>query len=188
LSREIVGFVGFILWQDTTLTNYALTAARMGLTEMQARFVKYYVESGDVQGAALRAGYSEGRVGNQLLANLHVTSAVHAEVQRQLVGFDGPQSLKVLRKLRDDDKVNHKVRSDIAIKLMHLAGHVAPRTQGNVADKQLSEMTPDELRAYVERSQAEIDRAQGELAERATPVDSVDGDAQSDAKPLDFLD
>jgi HPt (histidine-containing phosphotransfer) domain-containing protein len=57
------------------------------------------------------------------------------------------------------------------MKVLDRAGHIAP-TRKDLAPRQkaLSEMSRDELAAFIEQNQAEIDKVEGELASRATDV------------------
>jgi len=161
-----------------------------GLTEQQATFVRHIGAGESPVRAAEMAGYSEGQIAHALLRNPNVLRAVHIETARLLVA-DGPTNFKVLRKIRDDETAPKGVRADVAIKLGRLAGHVEPTKAAETHEKPLSEMTAEELRQYVERSQREIDRMEGELAARATPVSApLDAPEQGSTapKPLNYLD
>jgi hypothetical protein len=165
--------------------------ARFGLNERQAAFLKIYLKDGRPGPSALAAGYAHEHDGYRILATPNVIAAVHAEVQRQLVVDDAPASLRVLRRIRDDDTAPARVRADIGLKMLALGGHVIKADKGNAPGKQLSEMTQSELLAYIEKNQAELDRIESELAARAKDVSAQDS-AQTlpivDAKPLPFLD
>jgi hypothetical protein len=120
----------------------------------------------------------------------HVLAAVHAGVQRALQA-DAPVNLKILRDLRDDAAVPPRVRADIGLQLMKMAGHVVPTTAPDKQDKPLADMTREEMLAYIDRNQAEIDRAEQELAARAKDVSAqvmTQNATLDDAKPLGFLD
>lgn len=161
-----------------------------GLTDQQATFVRHMGAGESPVRAAEMAGYSEGQIAHALLRNPNVLRAVHVETARVLVA-DGPTNFKVLRKIRDDETAPKGVRADVAIKLGRLAGHIEPTKTAETHEKPLSEMSAEELRRYVERSQREIDIMEGELAARATPVNApLDAPTAppGDANPLGYLD
>lgn len=141
------------------------------------------------QHAAEAAGYAP-MYAYQLLTLPHIVAALHVEIQRRLQ-YEAAASLKVLVDLRDDKKTPNGIRADIGLQLMKMAGHVVPSNKQDGPAKQLSEMTREEMIAYIDRNQAEIDKAVAELAERAKPV-NAQGSAQEpahlEAKPLTFLD
>lgn len=144
--------------------------------------------------AARAAGY-EGKVAHVYLLSLPaVLQAIHADVQRNLQG-DVWANIRVLRKLRDDVRVSAKVRADVALKLMNLAGHIVPTHKDDKPQKALSDMTQAELLEHIERNQAAIEKAETELMAKArdiTPAgnvhDSVPTQPVVDAKPVNYLD
>jgi hypothetical protein len=94
--------------------------------------------------------------------------------------------LAVLRKIRDDDSAPARVRADIGIKLLQMAGHQVPSGHVTKNEVPLAEMSRDQLAAFIERNRAAIDRAEAELAAQAvdvTPAPRADV-AESDANKL----
>ena len=63
-----------------------------------------------------------------------------------------------------------RVRADLAIKVLDRAGHIAPTRKETPAQKALSEMSREELAAFIDRNEKEIDRIEGELGARAKDV------------------
>lgn len=121
-------------------------------------------------------------------------AALH-EVVQQSLKMDVAVSLTVLRKIRDDDAAPARVRADIGLQLMKLAGHVAPTTREDRPQKALSDMTQAELLEHIERNQAAIEKAEAELMAKAkdiTPADSVahsvPKEHDTQAKSLNYLD
>ncbi len=168
----------------------ALSTA-LGLTERQAEFVKCYIITGDIGGSALKAGYSSVVDGSRLLRLSHVVAAVHREIQRQLISDVAPLAFRTIRRMLEAPDTPHGVRADLAIKAMRLAGHVQPTNRDQVAEKAPSEMTRDEMLAWIDRNQAEIDKAEAELARRAKDVSDHISDQEQAViapKPLQFLD
>lgn len=165
-------------------------AQRHGLTEKQAAFVKAFVSGVPRQAAAEQAGYASDLSGYHLLSLPHVLAAVHQEMQRALIA-EAPTSLRVLREIRDDKTAPARVRADIGIKILALAGHSAPERGESSLQKPLADMTRSELDTQLQANLAEIDRLEAELAARAKDVSapaSAPGDTNSEAKPLTYLD
>lgn len=165
------------------------------LSEMQAAFVLHVLDGNSATVAAKLAGYSNySQSGTNLLNSPAVMAALHAGVQRA-IEQDAAVNLDVLRKIRDNDAAPARVRADIGIKLLSLAGHIAPRTKEDGPQKAISEMTQAELLAYIDRNQAAIERAESELMAKArdiTPAagvsDSVPKRSDAQAKATDYLD
>ena len=167
--------------------------ATKDLSDRQATFVAAIIEGLSATAAAERAGYAGPHhvVGWRLLRMPQVAAAVHGEIQRQLTTEDAPASLRVLRRIRDDETAPVRVRADIGLKLLQLAGHVAPSDRNEAPGKQLQEMSAEELLAYIDRNQAEIDRLEAELMSRAKDVSAPVSDPIEqvvDAKTLNYLD
>lgn len=163
---------------------------QFGLNERQRLFVAAVVAGRPLDVAALEAGYEEARQGTKQARRPHVLAAIHHGIQRALQ-TDAAVSLAVLRKIRDDDAAPARVRADIGLKMLQLAGHTVPTAVSGSGDKSLAEMTRDEMVAYIERNQAAIDRAESELAARAKDVsvsNSVSKSTDTASKSLDFLD
>jgi uncharacterized small protein (DUF1192 family) len=164
--------------------------ARHDLNEKQRAFLVSLLSGMSPSYSARAAGFSETSW-FYVIRIPAVASALHECVQADILA-DSPTNLKVLRKIRDNEKAPAGVRSDIAIKLMRMAGHIEPtKADDNGPTKQLSEMSADELRQYIERNQAEIDRIEGELAARAIDVsapNSAPNEPIEQANPLNYLD
>lgn len=157
----------------------------------QARFVQELARGRKPDDAALASGYRDSDACYRLLRLPHIMEAVHQEVQRLLVSEEAPASLAVLRMLREDTATPPRVRADIGLQLMKMAGHVAPSHQADKPAKQFSEMTQAELLDYIDRNQAEIERSEAELAARAKDVSAPNGPVEApnaDTKSLQFLD
>lgn len=158
---------------------------------MQGEFVRLVVSGENPTKAAKAIGYSNP---SQAAINLQNSPAVRAAifegVQRALQS-DASVNLKTLRKIRDDDAAPARVRADISLQLMKLAGHTVPTTQEGKAQKALSDMTRDEMVAFIEQNQAAIDRAEQELMSRAKDIsapDSVPSEPIVDANHTEYLD
>lgn len=166
-------------------------ADRLALNEREAAFAKLVAKGVPIGTAALHVGYAQETTGHQAMYRPHVVAAIHMEVQRLLVAECAPASLKVLTDIQKDPAAPARVRADISTTLMKMAGHVQPTNRDREPEKQLSEMSREEMIAYIDRNQAEIDKAVDELASRAKDVSAQHGDQyQTDPapKPLPFLD
>ena len=154
------------------------------LTDRHKEFLRLMLLGGlSPERAGEAAGFGSG--GHfSVLRTPAVAAALHEAVQAGLQA-DAPASLAVLRSIRDDEKAPAGVRSEIALKLLRLAGHVEPTKADSTGDhRALSEMTSEELRQFIERNQVEVDRLEGELAARAKPVSApVVAPKESDVTP-----
>lgn len=142
-----------------------------------------------LEAAADRIGLHP-RTAYRITAIPAVSRAIQAEVARLIIQEGAPLAYKVARKLIADEKTGDRVRADLAIKMLQLAG-VGQKHADQATDKPLNEMTTAELRATMDRNNAEIERLESELAARATDVTasvSAPTDAPSDPKSLSFLD
>lgn len=172
-----------------------LTVAAPALNERQKVFLDALISGANQVTAAEIAGYSNPRVDGSRVANTPaVIAALQAGVRRSLE-LDVATNLRVLRKIRDDEAAPARVRADIGVKLMALAGVIQPTTREEAQAKPLSEMTQAELLEHIERNQAAIDKAEAELMAKAKDVtpapgvaDSVPNTPSLDAKLLDYLD
>jgi hypothetical protein len=151
------------------------------------RRVVFHGEAPTAAGAAL--GLTSGEV-SQTFSQRRVAAALH-EAVALAIRAEAPINIQVLRRIRDSERAPAGVRADIAIKLLRLAGHVEPSSADVQPEKALSEMSAEELRAWRERNQQEIDRLEGELALRAKTVsDPAGAPAEPIAGPnaLTYLD
>lgn len=162
---------------------------RHNLTERQSAFLKLVVSGVDPGPAYLMAGYmgnaqEAASNGATLLRNPAILAALHIEVGRQLAS-DALVARRVAVKILQDDSVAAKVRADLAVKMLRLAGHVEPRAA--IADngpvKTLSEMSTEELRSRAAQLEDEI-------AARARPVNAASSAnaGQLDLQAIDIIE
>ena len=156
-----------------------------GLTDMQARFVALLASGREPGAAYLEAGYSAQPkdacgLGTTLTRHPAILAALHIEVGRQLQ-VDALVARRVIGELIRDENVSAKVRADLGVKLLRLAGHVEPRAA--IADhgpvKTLSEMSTEELRARAAQLEDEI-------ASRARPIRATD--EPSEPQAIDIIE
>jgi len=163
-------------------------ARRFGLNERQAAFVKLVISGVDPGLAYAQCGYSGtplecAQNAATLMRHPAVLPAIHNELGKQLA-VDAIIARRVAVKILQDERVNDagaplvsaKVKADLAVKMLRLAGHVEPRAA--VADngpvKTLSEMSTEELRARAAQLEDEI-------ASRAKPIRASDAPVETQA-------
>lgn len=133
------------------------------LTPMQAAFVRALVRNGGVQvEAAKEAGYSDPKSRGWGLMQLpHVQAAIRAETERMLAGA-GAKAVGWMVKALDDPKLPGAVRFQSAKWLAEAAGHGLAAHRAALGmppqDKPLSEMTLDELDAFISAGKAATER------------------------------
>jgi hypothetical protein len=141
-----------------------------GLNDQQRELVRFIVVEGKPpQEAAELAGYHPKSV-YRLLRNPAVAGAIAEMIQLDLAAVGAPLAYRVAKTLLQDEQVSARVRADLSVKILDRAGHVAPTRRETPGSKALSEMSRDELVAFIERNHAEIERVEGELAGRALDV------------------
>lgn len=161
-----------------------------GLTESEQRFILNVVQGCSISVASGLAGFQTEHAGHYALRKPHILKALHAEVQRQLA-VDAPLNFGVLKAIRGDTTAPARVRADISLQLMKMAGHVQPTNRDKEPEKAIGDMSREEMIAYIDRNQAEIDKAVDELAARAKDVSATHSAQKDDpppTKPLDYLE
>lgn len=165
-------------------------AVSAGLSDQQAELVRNLVVLGlPPELAGERSGYHSKSVYRTL--RIPAVAAAVAEGMQFQIGLISTGALHVAKTLMHDSAVSARVRADIAFKILDRAGYVVPSTKGKAPEKALSEMTQAELLAFIDRNQAAIDKAEGELAAAAKDVSApaiAPGAKAFDAKPLNYLD
>lgn len=160
--------------------------AAAGLSEQQRELVRNLVVLGlPPELAAERSGYNPKSVYRTLripAVAQSVAESIQLELHTAAAG-----ALHVAKTLLHDPAVSPRVRADISFKILDRAGYIVPSRKDSAPQKALSEMSQAELLAFIERNQAEIDKAELELAGQAKDITPQHG-APGDAKPLNFLD
>jgi len=160
-------------------------AVRFGLNDRQQDFIRLVASGLDPKLAYAQVGYEGTGLACQanalrLLRQPNVAAALHSEIARHLA-TDAALARRVAVEILQDETVSAKVRSDLAVKMLRLAGHVEPRAA--VADngpvKTLSEMSTEELRARAAQLEDEI-------ASRARPIRA--SDVPVEAQAIDIVE
>lgn len=130
-----------------------------GLTPMQAAFVRCVALDGmPLCKAAAAAGYSHPATAGSNVARLpHVRAALHAARQSALEGDLASASLRLLRRLLDDDTFPAPVRFQAAKWVLESAGHGGGGAASGGApepERALHEMSVEELEAFIRRGEA----------------------------------
>ena len=140
------------------------------LTEQQRELVRYMIVEGKPpEEAAQLAGYHP-KSAYRTLRLPAVAAAISENIQLDLAAVGAPLAYRVAKSLLADVSVSARVRADLSIKVLDRAGHIAPTRKDPDAHKALSEMSRDELAAFIERNEAEIARMEGELGGRAKDI------------------
>lgn len=149
--------------------------ASFGLSEMEATFVRKYLSSGQKEASAAAAGYSSPNESAYFVLRLpHVAEALQYELGRLLRVEDAPRARRILLDLMEDTKAGARIQFDAAKTVLGLAGFVPPSKSAadEAPEKQLTEMSQEELRSEMQKREAEVDRLEAELAARATQVNA----------------
>ena len=140
-----------------------------GLSPQEARYVDALADGNSVSDAYLLAGYDGAEkhavaYNRKARKNPAIALALYSAIAARL-NSAAPAALQTALDIMNDVEAPPKVRSDIALKLLQMAGHVAPRAAviEQNAERSLSELPRDALIARCEAIEAE-------LARRATPV------------------
>lgn len=149
-----------------------------GLTDQQAKFVRHLLDGLPMGEAAIKAGYSDSSPAYRLVRTPAVIAAIHAHLGAKLRTEAAPAAFNLLLRVIQDEKAPLKLRVDASKTILDRAGHIAPKAAepDRAGDKPMSEMSAEELRAFVSR-------AQSELANRARPVIDMDAPAPAGAQP-----
>lgn len=149
-----------------------------GLTEKQSAFVQAFVRIGcghaDASRAAEAAGYAKGGeadAARRLLQMTHVRAAIRREQAGKLSTLAN-EAIDVLGAIMRDGDAPAKVRVECAKAVLDRAGFAPVKAQSDIRshddDKQVSEMTREELRAILEQAQR---------AMRGDSAQVIDGEA-----------
>jgi len=145
--------------------------AAYDLSEQQRTLVRLIVNEGRrPEEAAELAGYHPKSVYKTMRLPA-VAAAISESIQLDLAVVGAPLAYRVAKSLLQDASVSARVRADLSIKVLDRAGHIVPtRKDKSSQQKSLSEMSRDELAAFIASNQAEIDKIEAELASRAKDV------------------
>ena len=148
------------------VAHRAAGLAGLRLDSRQALFVEHVARGVPHKDAARLAGYDSPP--HSALQSKAVRHAISLTISEILQTEGAPVALDLLIKTVRNDKENSRVRVDAAKTILDRAGHVArPKEADSGAQKDLHEMSTDELRALV-------DKLEGELADRAEPVSATE--------------
>jgi len=157
----------------------AVAVAGLRLDARQLLFVEAVASGIPPAEAARSAGY----VGDaySALKSPSVRQAISLAVQEILQLEGAPVALNLLLQTIRNEGAPIKIRVDCAKAILDRAGHTArQRAPDSGPGKDLNEMSTEELKSLV-------DRLEGELAERAQPLDAPDETGVS-PEVLDLLD
>lgn len=144
------------------------------LTDQQALFVAKVARGVGPADAAELAGFVHDH-GFALLRMVRIQGAIEAEIRRILYSEAAPLALKTAVDLLSD-KTPAATRAVAAKLILDKAGYSGNdgHSQNGPTETDLSAMSVDQLKDYLGKKTAEIDRLEGELASRAKPVVAPD--------------
>lgn len=127
------------------------------LTPMQGQFVREVVANGvNPTEAARRAGFAVPREAGYRLSRLpHVMAAVRQERARLFDGELANVAAETLRQVMTDPEAPAAARVSAARTVLEVTRELGRRQDDGGADKQLHEMTPDELAGLISKWEAE---------------------------------
>lgn len=127
------------------------------LTDRQGQFVRCLVQEGcNPTEAARRAGFSNPRNSGYYLIRLpHITAAVRQERSRLFDGELANVAAETLRQVMTDPEAPAAARVSAARTVLEVTRELGRRQDDGGADKQLHEMTPDELAGLISKWEAE---------------------------------
>jgi hypothetical protein len=133
-----------------------------GLTPQQSTFAYLVGRDGlSLTQAAEQAGFANaGNYGSALMRNPHVRAAVHQIRQGAIEGDLASLALSTMRSLMRDDLTPAPVRFQAAKWTLETCGHrAAAEAAGAPApEKSLSDMSLQELEAFIARGESALDR------------------------------
>lgn len=142
---------------------------------MQREFVTRMANSGDAVYSAEKAGYAHPQVaGAKLMRDPTIKNDIQKRLNTAIEGRLGDLAIWRMEKILADDKQKGSVHV-AAIKLVW--SHVHGR---NINEKELAEMTPDELRQASQAAHAALE----ELKSRAKTIDHDEPPIEAEAASI----
>lgn len=172
--------------------------AQSKLDDRQRALVYHLARGTSLEESARLAGYLTDRLNARYTQEEHKSTiaaiirtpifraALAAEAERVLETEAAPAAIAILRELIANKETGERVRMDSAKIILDRAGF-GPRSRnaGAAAAKQMAEMTPAELHAFIEKNAKEIQSLEDELANRATLVSApIEDNEEEEAKPF----
>lgn len=155
--------------------------ARQGLTpqakmlgEKGREIVCAFARLGSYSDVAAICGAEEYEI-RKLLETSAGAAALRAEIMRQIATEGAGIGYRAVKRIANSPTAPAAAQVQAGRILLQAAGLIeAPQETGRDGrpGKSLSEMTRDELLAFMDSKRAEIDRVESELADRATPINA----------------
>ena len=154
--------------------------ATQTLTEMQQQFVLYRMRCGMNRTEAARlAGFKwPSRVAYQLEQSPKIMASIRNERNKLYQTELASQSVETLKDVMSDPEAPASARVAAARTALELAGDIGKHSQANRnQDRNLAEMTPDELAAFIGHWEGE----RAKMAKDITPPSKLEGEEIEDA-------
>lgn len=140
----------------------------IGLEEKKNGFIEDCLAGKGTAKAAERAKFaSPAKTINQVVSSVKTRKYVRSAIQGRLEVEGGPMAYYYMLRVLKDETADRRLRLDTAKYLFAAAGYTPPKAAEapkQQDDKAFSEMTNEELRQFIERTESE-------LANRATPIE-----------------
>lgn len=142
--------------------------ARRRLTPMQREFARHMARTGDREYAAAKAGYASPRVaGWKLLENPEVELATRELQQHFALDKAGAISIVTLVEVATGKAFPAGARVSAAKELRQMSGIGVDEAPSG---KDLSDMSPEELRRFIDAGERRVETMKRALADQARPV------------------
>ena len=155
--------------------------ATQTLTEMQQQFVLYRVGYGmNRTEAARRAGFKwPKQAAHELDQNPKIIAKIRQERNKIYQTELAPRAVRTLKTIMADPEAPASARVAAARTSLELAGDIGKHSQANRnQDRNLAEMTPDELAAFIGHWEGE----RAKMAKDITPPSKLEGEEIEDAE------
>lgn len=149
------------------------------LLNWQVEYVRLIAAGAKPLAALQKAGYPESPTSDialSLLAHPAVKAAIRMEIERQAQTVGAAAAYKAALEAAENTQLAPRDRLKAAQMLGIWAGLTpAPGASKTDPTRTLADKTPSELRAFIEKQEEMMARAEAELADRAKPIDAHNG-------------
>lgn len=148
---------------------------RGGMTEKQRMFAEEVAQGVNPTRAARNVGYSHPESeAYRLMRHQQVLRYLHERRTAHIKGDMAATALRTMQDLMTSGDTPASVRYQASNRILQLAGHTAPSDGPGSSEKQLTEMTSEELAQTIQNGM----QALGELAQQLEGGHIVDGEVR----------
>ncbi len=157
--------------QVTIRANDGRLTGSRGLTEQQSAIVQSFFKTGELAATAKETGVAYQNVAATMRL-AHVQAALYGEAKHAMASMI-PLALGVLRRLMADTEAPQRIQLDATKTLLDRVG-LAPLKAGEAGQgdkRDLSDLSPSELSAFIQQGQDTLARAEAVTVECAPATD-----------------